>query len=91
MATAALLVIGNEILSGRTQDVHISFLAQRLGDRGIELKEVRIVPDEEKSVVQGIIELRSFDLLFTTGGIGITHDDITKFCIAKAMKLGLTL
>ncbi len=83
--TAAMLVIGNEILSGRTQDANIKHLGIELGLRGIQLQEVRIVADIEHDIVDAINALRNrYDYVFTTGGIGPTHDDITSECIAKA-------
>ena len=83
--TACILVIGNEILSGRTQDANIQFLARRLGGLGIALREVRIIPDLRETIVSNIVELRArFDHLLTTGGIGPTHDDITSPCVAEA-------
>jgi len=83
--TAAILVIGNEILSGRTQDANIRFLAHRLAALGIALREVRIIPDVRETIVNTVGELRArFDHLFTTGGIGPTHDDITSPCVAEA-------
>ncbi|GAB0115533.1 competence/damage-inducible protein A [Acidisoma sp. C75] len=83
--TACLLVIGNEILSGRTQDVNINFLARRLGQIGIPLREVRVIPDVAETIIRTVNEVRAaFDHVFTTGGIGPTHDDITSECIAAA-------
>ena len=83
--TACILVIGNEILSGRTQDANIQFLARRLGELGIALREVRVIPDVQATIVSNIVELRArFDHLLTTGGIGPTHDDITSACVAEA-------
>lgn len=83
--TACLLVIGNEILSGRTQDVNINFLARRLGQLGIPLREVRVIPDVPETIIGTVNEVRTkFDHVFTTGGIGPTHDDITSECIAAA-------
>jgi molybdenum cofactor synthesis domain-containing protein len=83
--TACLLVIGNEVLSGRTQDANIRFLATHLGELGIPLREVRVIPDVEATIVDTVNEVRGkFDYVFTTGGIGPTHDDITSECIAKA-------
>ena len=83
--TACLLIIGNEILSGRTQDKNVAFIGQRLNDLGIRLMEVRVLPDVEAVVVAGLNEVRRrFDYVFTTGGIGPTHDDITAECVAKA-------
>jgi molybdenum cofactor synthesis domain-containing protein len=83
--TACILVIGNEILSGRTQDANIQFLAKRLGALGIALREVRIIPDVRETIVSNIVDLRArFDHVLTTGGIGPTHDDITSPCVAEA-------
>jgi molybdenum cofactor synthesis domain-containing protein len=83
--TAAVLIIGNEILSGRTQDVNINFLARRLAALGHVLAEVRVIPDIPKRIVGAVNELRAaYDNLFTTGGIGPTHDDITSECVAAA-------
>jgi molybdenum cofactor synthesis domain-containing protein len=83
--TAAILVIGDEILSGRTKDKNIGYIADYLGALGIDLKEVRIVPDEEAEIVAGLNALRNrYTYVFTTGGIGPTHDDITADSVAKA-------
>lgn len=83
--TAAFLIIGNEILSGRTQDQNLAHLASRLGTRGIQLLEARIVPDIEAVIIAAVSELRaSYDLVFTSGGIGPTHDDITADCLGAA-------
>jgi len=83
--TAAILIIGNEILSGRTQDVNVNFIAKRLAARGIALSEVRVVPDIPHRIINAVNELRAaFDEVFTTGGIGPTHDDITSECVAAA-------
>ncbi len=83
--TACLLVIGNEVLSGRTQDANIKFLALGLGAIGIPLREVRVIPDVPETIVNTVNEVRAkFDYVFTTGGIGPTHDDITSECIAAA-------
>ena len=82
---AALLIIGNEILSGRTQDSNIKHIAVKLGERGITLAEIRVVPDIEDKIIKAVNALREeVDYLFTTGGIGPTHDDITADSIAKA-------
>ena len=84
--TAALLVIGDEILSGRTQDRNVEQVAVWLNRQGIRLAEVRIVPDERVRIASAVNELRgSYDYLFTTGGIGPTHDDITVDAVAKAL------
>ncbi|MGO9546044.1 MAG: competence/damage-inducible protein A [Rhodomicrobium sp.] len=83
--TAALLVIGDEILSGRTQDKNIGFIAAHCTQIGIRLKEVRVVPDAEDAIVMAVTALRQgYSYLFTTGGIGPTHDDITADSIARA-------
>jgi molybdenum cofactor synthesis domain-containing protein len=83
--TACLLVIGNEVLSGRTQDANIRFLAVGLGEIGIPLREVRVIPDVAQTIIDTVNEVRAkFDYVFTTGGIGPTHDDITSECIAAA-------
>ena len=83
--TACLLVIGNEVLSGRTQDVNVKFIATKLAEIGIPLREVRIIPDVAETIITTVNEARArFDQVFTTGGIGPTHDDITSECIAAA-------
>lgn len=86
--TAALVVIGDEILSGRTQDKNVAQVATWLNDQGIRLAEVRVVPDQTNRIVATVNELRSaHDYLFTTGGIGPTHDDITIDAIAEALSV----
>lgn len=83
--TACLLVIGNEVLSGRTQDLNIKFIAVRLGEIGIPLREVRVIPDVADTIINTVNEVRArYDHVFTTGGIGPTHDDITSECVAMA-------
>ena len=83
--TAALIVIGEEILSGRTRDENISHIARYLNDIGIALQEVRVVRDIEAEIVAAVNELRArYSYVFTTGGIGPTHDDVTTDAIAKA-------
>lgn len=83
--TAAVLVIGDEILSGRTKDRNIGHIAEHLSAIGIELREVRVVADDEAAIVDAVNVLRArYRYLFTTGGIGPTHDDITADCIARA-------
>lgn len=90
--SAALIVVGNEILSGRTQDTNTQWIAEKLAPRGIGLREVRVVPDEEGPIVGAIQALRDkFDYVLTTGGIGPTHDDITAACVAKAFGVPLEL
>ena len=85
--TAAFLIIGNEILSGRTQDTNLRFLGQRLSELGIRLVESRIVADEAAAIISAIHALRSGrDALFTSGGIGPTHDDITTAAVAEAFE-----
>ena len=86
---AAILIIGNEILSGRTQDKNISFISNWLNlNCGISVQEVRIIPDVEKTIIKNILTLsKQFNYVFTTGGIGPTHDDITAQSIAKAFKI----
>jgi molybdenum cofactor synthesis domain-containing protein len=88
--TAAVLVIGDEILSGRTKDKNIGYIAEYLTGIGIDLKEVRVVADDEAAIVAAVNALRNgYTYVFTTGGIGPTHDDITADCIAKAF--GVTI
>ena len=90
IVTAAVLVIGDEILSGRTKDKNIGYIAEHCTNIGIQLKEVRVVPDEEDEVVAAVNSLRAkYTYVFTTGGIGPTHDDITADCIAKAFGVGI--
>ncbi len=88
--TAALLVIGDEILSGRTKDKNIGYIAEYLTGIGIDVREVRVVPDEEAEIVAAVNALRQrYTYVLTTGGIGPTHDDITADCIAKAFGVGI--
>ncbi len=88
--SAAILVIGDEILSGRTKDKNIGYIADILNAAGIDLKEVRVVSDEEDDIIAAIDALRTrYTYVFTTGGIGPTHDDITADCIAKAFGVPL--
>jgi len=83
--TSAILIIGNEILSGRTVDKNTSFIAKWLGDLGISVEEVKIIPDKEDIIIATLNELRKkYQYVFTTGGIGPTHDDITSESVAKA-------
>src|SRR5712672_2318157 len=90
IVTAALLVIGDEILSGRTKDKNIGYIAEYLTAVGIDLMEVRVVGDEEATIVAALNALRHrYTYVFTTGGIGPTHDDITADCVAKAF--GVTI
>jgi len=88
--TAAVLVIGDEILSGRTKDKNIGTIADYLTAIGIDLREVRIVPDVAEAIVEAVNQLRArHTYLFTTGGIGPTHDDITADCVAEAFGVGI--
>jgi molybdenum cofactor synthesis domain-containing protein len=90
VVTAGLLVIGDEILSGRTKDKNIGYVAEYLTAIGVDLKEVRIVPDEEPEIVAALNALRGrHDYVFTTGGIGPTHDDITADAVAKAFGVSI--
>ena len=85
---AAIIIIGNEVLSGRTKDLNTSTLSIWLNSLGIFVKEVRIIPDVEKTIIDTLNELRDkFNYVFTTGGIGPTHDDITAESVSKAFKL----
>ena len=87
-ANAAIIIIGNEILSGRTQDINVLNLSKWLNELGVNVEEVRIVPDLEAVIVNTIREVKkNFKYVFTTGGIGPTHDDITSKSIAKAFNL----
>ncbi|MFA6264670.1 MAG: molybdopterin-binding protein [Pseudolabrys sp.] len=90
VVTAAILVIGDEILSGRTKDKNIGYIAEYMTAIGIDVKEVRVVSDDEYAVVTALNALRlTYDYVFTTGGIGPTHDDITADCVAKAFGVEL--
>jgi molybdenum cofactor synthesis domain-containing protein len=90
--TACLIVIGNEILSGRTQDANVAFFAKKLNESGIRLAEVRVIPDIAETIVATVNAVRPlFDYVFTTGGIGPTHDDITAENVARAFGVGLVL
>src|SRR6202795_2830869 len=90
VVTAAVLVIGDEILSGRTKDKNIGYIAEYLTALGIDLKEVRVVGDEETEIVTAVNALRArYTYVFTTGGIGPTHDDITAECVAKAFGVAI--
>jgi len=88
--TACVLIIGNEILSGRTQDINLNHLATTLGEWGVQIHEARVIPDVIETIVAAINETRArFDYVFTTGGIGPTHDDITASCVALAFGVEL--
>lgn len=88
--TAAVLIVGNEILSGRTKDANLPHIAEKLGGIGIVVREARVVADVEEAIVAAVNELRArYTYVFTTGGIGPTHDDITSECVAKAFGVAL--
>jgi molybdenum cofactor synthesis domain-containing protein len=90
--TAAVLIIGDEILSGRTKDKNIGFIADTLADIGIDLEEVRIVSDREGAIVEAVRALSErYDFVLTSGGIGPTHDDITADSVAKAFNMGIDI
>jgi molybdenum cofactor synthesis domain-containing protein len=90
--SACLVIIGNEILSGRTQDANLAFLAKALNDIGVQMTEARVIPDIEDTIVAVVNEVRAkHDYVFTTGGIGPTHDDITAQSVAKAFGVPLVL
>ena len=87
-ANAVIIIIGNEILSGRTKDENVSFLSNWLNNLGVKVEEVRIIPDEQETIINCINTVRKkFKYVFTTGGIGPTHDDITSESVAKAFNL----
>lgn len=88
--TACLIIIGNEILSGRTRDANLQYLAEKLNGWGVRLREARVIPDVESTIMETLNHCReTFDYVFTTGGIGPTHDDITAASVAKAFGVGL--
>src|SRR5712675_142640 len=90
IVTAGILVIGDEILSGRTKDKNIGFIAEYLTNIGIDLKEVRVVADDEADIIAALDALRDrYTYVFTTGGIGPTHDDITADSVARAFGVGI--
>jgi molybdenum cofactor synthesis domain-containing protein len=90
--TACVLIIGNEILSGRTQDENLAFLARGLNDVGVRVREARVIPDDPGAIAAAVNEARrAFDHVFTTGGIGPTHDDITAQCVADAFGVPLVV
>ena len=91
VVTAGILLIGDELLSGRTQDTNLATLATFLEPLGVEVREARVLPDDRDTIVAAVRELSGrFDYVFTTGGIGPTHDDITADCIAQAMGVGIS-
>ena len=88
--TAAVMIIGDEILSGRTQDTNLNDIAKYLGVHGVDLAEARVVPDIKDEIVEALNHLRAkYDYVLTTGGIGPTHDDITADCVAEAFGVAL--
>lgn len=88
--TACVIIIGNEVLSGRTADVNLAYLGKGLNDLGIRLMEARVVRDDEGAIIDAVNTCRgAFDYVFTTGGIGPTHDDITAECVARAFGVPL--
>lgn len=90
IVTAGVLVIGDEILSGRTKDQNIGFIAEYLTNIGIDLREVRVVADDEAVIIEALDALRArYHYVFTTGGIGPTHDDVTADAVAKAFGVGI--
>ena len=92
VVTACVLIIGNEILSGRTQDTNLNHIAKVVGESGVRVREARVIPDTEDAIVDAVNEVRAkYDYVFTTGGIGPTHDDITADCIAKAFGVPLVI
>lgn len=90
--TAAVLLIGNELLSGRTQDSNLAYIAKRMVEKGIRIKEARVISDTPEVIVSTLNELRQrYTYVFTTGGIGPTHDDITADCVAEAFGVPLPI
>jgi molybdenum cofactor synthesis domain-containing protein len=88
--TAVMIIIGNEILSGRTRDANLSFIGGRCDELGIDLKEARVIQDDQQSIIDTVNTCRkNFDYVYTTGGIGPTHDDITAASIARAFEVEL--
>ena len=90
--TAALIIIGNEVLSGRTHDKNLPYIAEKLNGVGVRLTEARVIPDIPDIIIRTVRELRAnFTYVFTTGGIGPTHDDITADCVAEAMGVSIDI
>ncbi|MFT5893578.1 MAG: molybdenum cofactor synthesis domain-containing protein [bacterium] len=90
--TAAVLLIGNELLSGRTQDTNLAYIAKRLVEKGIRVKEARVISDTPEVIISNVNELRQrYTYVFTTGGIGPTHDDITADCVAESFGVSLPI
>ena len=91
VVSACVLIIGNEILSGRTQDLNLQYIAQTVGEQGVTVQEARVIPDDHETIVEAVNYARAtYDYVLTTGGIGPTHDDITAECIAAAFEVPLT-
>lgn len=92
VVSACVLIIGNEILSGRTQDLNLQYIATALGERGVTVQEARVIPDVDDVIVDAVNYAREkYDYVLTTGGIGPTHDDITAECIARAFGVELIM
>lgn len=92
LSSACILVIGDEVLSGRTEDKNINFIAKRCDNIGVSVNEVRIIPDDKETIKNTVLECyKKFDYIFTTGGIGPTHDDITTESIASAFNLDVEI
>ncbi len=92
MKIASIIIIGNEILSGRTQDINSNYLAKKLSSKGILLREIRVIPDEKPRIIEAVrIEAKKSDFVFTSGGIGPTHDDITADSVAEAFNLKIDI
>ena len=90
--TAAALLIGNELLSGRTQDINLAYIAKRMVEKGIRVEEARVISDTPELIISNLNELRQrYTYVFTTGGIGPTHDDITADCVAEAFGVALPI
>ena len=90
--TACVLLIGNELLSGRTQDANLAHLATTLNEVGVSVHEARVIPDDRSVIIETLNSVRArFDYVFTTGGIGPTHDDITAECVADAFAVPLVM
>ena len=89
-SSAGIIIIGDEILSGRTKDTNINWIANELNEIGIKLKEARVIGDDKKTIINTVLEFsKKFTYVFTSGGIGPTHDDITTESIAAAFKVDL--
>ena len=92
LRTSGIIIIGNEILSGRTQELNSRYLAQKLLTVGVTVNEVRIIPDVKEKIIECVNEIRKkYTFVFTSGGIGPTHDDITSECIASAFGVNLPI